>query len=108
MNAEKQSQEQDEYIRTPLPNRNNGEFFAIVDQIMGGSRVRVICEDGKSRMARIPGRMKRRYRIRTGDLVIVKPWPIQDEKADIVFRYTHIQATNLSKRKLLPEMIDVF
>ncbi|HEC81630.1 MAG TPA: translation initiation factor eIF-1A [Thermoplasmatales archaeon] len=106
MNSEKE--EQDEYIRTPLPKKDQGELFAIADQIMGGSRIRVICEDGKSRMARIPGRMKRRYRIRTGDLVIVKPWPIQDEKADIVFRYTHIQAANLSKRKLLPETIDVF
>ncbi len=99
---------QEGYIRTPLPNRKKGEMFAIADQLMGGSRMKVICEDGKSRMARIPGRIKRRQRIRTGDLVIVKPWTIQDDKADIIFRYTHIQASNLSKRKLLPKEIDVF
>jgi translation initiation factor 1A len=83
-------------------------MFAIADQLMGGSRIKVICEDGRSRIARIPGRIKRKQRIRTGDLVIVKPWPVQEEKADIIFRYTHIEATNLSRRNLLPEEIDVF
>ena len=100
--------EQDEYIRLPLPNRNKNEMFAIADRLMGGSRINVICADGKSRLARIPGRMKRRQRVRAGDLVIVKPWEIQDEKADVVFRYRKTQAMILSRRKLIPEEIDVF
>lgn len=98
----------DEYIRLPLPNKNNNEMFAIADRLMGGSRINVICADGKSRMARIPGRMKRRQRVRAGDLVIIKPWDIQDDKADIIFRYRRTQAVVLSRRKLLPEAIDVF
>lgn len=98
----------DGYIRLRLPKAKENEMFGIADQIMGGSRIRVICADGKSRLGRIPGRMKRRYRIRTGDLVIVQPWDIQDEKADIVYRYTKTQAKNLSRRNKLPEEIDVF
>ncbi|MCD6411825.1 MAG: translation initiation factor eIF-1A [Thermoplasmata archaeon] len=98
----------EEYLRIPLPKREEGEMFAIADQLMGGSRVRVICEDGKARIARIPGRVKRKQRIRAGDLVIVKPWSVQDEKADIIFRYTHIEAVNLSRRGLLPKELDVF
>jgi len=70
----------EEYIRLRLPNKNKNEMFAIADRLMGGSRLNVICADGKSRMARIPGRMKRRQRVRAGDLVIVKPWDIQDAK----------------------------
>ena len=97
-----------EYIRLPLPNRKKNEMFAIADQLMGGSRINVICGDGKSRMARIPGRMKRRQRVRAGDLVIIRPWEIQDDKADIVFRYRRTQANVLSRRKLIPEEIDVF
>jgi len=100
--------EQEEYLRTPLPRREDGEMFGIVDQMMGGSRARVICEDGKVRLARIPGRIKRKQRIRNGDLVIIKPWEVEDEKADIVFRYTHIQASNLSRRGILPKELDVF
>ncbi len=96
------------YYRLPLPNRRNHEMFAIADQLLGGSRIHVICEDKKSRMARIPGKMKRKARVRAGDLLIIKPWDIQDEKADIVFRYSRTQASSLSRRKMLPEEINVF
>lgn len=104
----KNEEPEEEYIRLRLPDKNINEMFAIADRLMGGSRINVICGDGKSRMARIPGRMKRRQRVRAGDLVIIKPWDIQDEKADIVFRYRRTQAVILSRRKLLPEEIDVF
>ncbi|GAG84516.1 unnamed protein product, partial [marine sediment metagenome] len=53
--------------------------FAIADSLMGGSRINAVCEDGKSRMTRIPGKM-RRMRVRAGDLLIIKPWDIQNEK----------------------------
>ena len=102
------SSPQEEYVRLPLPNKKNNEMFAIADRLMGGSRINVICGDGKARMARIPGRMKRKQRVRAGDLVIIKPWVIQDEKADIIFRYRRTQAVVLSRRRLLPEEIDVF
>ncbi|VVB77317.1 Translation initiation factor 1A [uncultured archaeon] len=37
----------------------------------------------------IPGRLRRRFWIKEGDLVIVKPWPEQgDERADIIWRYS--------------------
>lgn len=100
--------EEGEYIRLQLPKKYKKEMFAIADRLMGGSRISIICEDGKSRMARIPGKMKRKARVRAGDLLIVKPWEIQDEKADVVYRYTRTQASTLSRRKLLPEDIDVF
>jgi len=101
-------EQEEEYIRLPLPDRNKKEMFAIADRLMGGSRINVICADGKARMARIPGRLKRKQRVRAGDLVIIKPWEIQDEKADIVFRYRRTQAVSLSRRGLLPEEINVF
>ena len=97
-----------EYIRLRLPKRQNKEMFAIAEQLMGGSRINAVCDDGKSRMARIPGKMKRRARVRAGDLLIIKPWDIQNEKADIVYRYNRTQANTLSRRKLLPEEINVF
>jgi len=103
-----QQNQEEEYIRLRLPNKRNNEMFAIADRLMGGSRINVVCADGKSRLARIPGRMKRRQRVRAGDLVIIKPWDIQDEKADVVYRYRRTQSNILSRRKLLPEEIDVF
>ena len=98
----------DEYIRLPLPKKNKGEMFAISDRLTGASRMIVVCGDGKSRMARIPGKMKRKARVRAGDLLIIQPWEIQDEKADVRYRYTRTQSRILSKRRLIPEEIDVF
>jgi translation initiation factor 1A len=100
--------ESDEAVnRYRMPDNRNREMFAIADQLMGASKLRVMCEDGKSRMARIPGKMKRRMWIKPGDLVIVKPWDFQDEKADVKYRYVRTQAVNLSRRKKIPELLDV-
>ena len=103
-----QEEPEEEYIRLPLPKKEKNEMFAIAERLMGGSRINVVCADGKSRLARIPGRMKRKQRVRAGDLIIIKPWDIQNDKADIIFRYRRTQAIVLSRRKLLPEEIDVF
>ncbi len=100
--------ESDEAVnRYRMPDNRNREMFAIADELMGASKLRVMCEDGKSRMARIPGKMKRRMWIKPGDLVIVKPWDFQDEKADVKYRYVRTQAVNLSRRKKIPELLDV-
>jgi translation initiation factor 1A len=96
------------FVRVKLPYRKKGEMFAIAEQLMGGSRLKIICEDGKSRLARIPGKMKKRRWIRTGDLLIIKPWEFQDEKADVVRRYTKTESSNLSRRGVIPDNINVF
>lgn len=107
-NITRKNGDEGEYTRLRLPKKHKKEMFAIADRLMGGSRINAVCEDGKSRMARIPGKMKRRARVRAGDLLIIQPWEIQNEKADVVYRYTRTQANTLSRRKILPEEIDVF
>jgi len=98
----------EEKIRLRLPKKYNNEMFALAERLLGGSRMNVICADGKSRLARIPGRMKRRMKVRAGDLLIIQPWEIQNEKADIVYRYFKTQSSTLSRKNMLPEIIDVF
>ena len=100
--------ESEEKMRLRLPKKHNNEMFALAERLVGGSRMNVICADGKSRLARIPGRMKRRMKVRAGDLLIIQPWAIQDEKADVVYRYFKTQSSILSRRNLIPEVINVF
>ena len=95
-------------IRVTLPNKKINEMFAIADQILGGRRVRAVCEDGESRLARIPGKMRRRQWVREGDLIIVWPWDFQDSKADVKHRYTKTQAMYLSRKGVLPSEVDLF
>lgn len=95
-------------IRVPLPKRKVNEMFAIADQNLGGRRVRSICEDGESRLARIPGKMRRRQWVREGDLIVIQPWEFQDEKANVCMRYTKTQSLYLSRKGVLPEIVDLF
>ena len=95
-------------IRVKMPNRRINEMFALADQILGGRRVSVLCEDGETRLARIPGKMRRRQWVREGDLIIVWPWDFQDSKADVKHRYTKTQAMYLSRKGVLPDDVDIF
>lgn len=95
-------------IRVPLPNRKVNEMFAIADEILGGRRIRAVCEDGLSRISRIPGKMRRRQWVREGDLIVIQPWDFQDEKANVCMRYTKTQSLYLSRKGALPEIVDLF
>ena len=68
----------------------------------------MLCADGETRMARIPGKMRRRQWVREGDLLIVWPWDFQDSKADVKHRYNKTQALYLSRKGVLPEDVDIF
>jgi len=99
---------QEEVVRVRLPSTRDGEIFGVADQLLGASRIRVMCADGKSRLGRIPGKLKKRMWIREGDLLIVNPWDFQDEKCDIRHRYTKTESTYLSRRGILPASVDIF
>jgi hypothetical protein len=52
--------------------------------------------------------MRRRQWVREGDLIIVWPWDFQDSKADVKHRYTKTQAMYLSRKQVLPDVVDMF
>ncbi|WP_435101923.1 translation initiation factor eIF-1A [Halarchaeum sp. P4] len=76
---------------------DDNQVFAVVTDMLGGSRVRLRCADGKERMGRIPGRMKFRTWISEGDVVIAEPWDWQDEKANVEWRYDDDAAEQLRR-----------
>jgi len=78
--------------------------FAVIREFSGGSRFVALCEDGKNRMVRIPGKLKRRMWCRVNDLVLIKPWPVQsDIKSDLVYRYLPAERKWLYRRDMVPE-----
>ncbi|UCD07687.1 MAG: translation initiation factor eIF-1A [Candidatus Aenigmatarchaeota archaeon] len=88
---------EEEITRVRLPRGN--ETIGEIEELLGASRFRVSCKDGNVRICRMPGRFRRRLRIRVGDLVIVKPWDIEpNEKGDIVWIYTRTQANWLRSK----------
>ena len=95
-------------LRVKLPYRPKGEIFAVAETFQGGSRLQLICEDGERRMGRIPGKLRRRMWVRENDLLIVVPWSFQDSKADVRFRYTPTQTSNLKRLGKIPEILDIY
>ncbi|MEM4555128.1 MAG: translation initiation factor eIF-1A [Candidatus Anstonellaceae archaeon] len=76
-----------------------GEILGLVVGLVGGGRLIVACKDGKERLCRIPGKIRRNIWVREGDVVIVVPWEVGGEKkGDIVWRYNKFQAEQLRKQ----------
>ncbi len=100
--AEKEEQVQLELRRVKLP--RGTQTLGIVETRLGGSRMRVKCLVGKTRICRIPGRMKRTLWVRQGDTILVEPWELGgDDKGDVIFKYRPTQVEYLKRKGILKE-----
>jgi translation initiation factor 1A len=91
-------QPEQQVFRVRIPQKD--EILGIVQQRLGGSRMRVLCLDGKERMCRIPGRLRRALWVRENDVVIIQPWELGgDNKADIIYKYRGKAEVEFLKRK---------
>lgn len=94
---------EEEEIRVRIP--REGETLGVLEQRLGGSRCKVRCLDGNTRVCRIPGRLKRRLWVREGDIVLVEPWEYGgDEKGDIIYKYRSHQVNWLKSNGYLEDM----
>jgi len=74
-----------------LPSEN--DVLGVAIKNLGGERIMVKCQDGKERLCRIRGKLKRRVWVREGDIVLVSPWDFQsDKRGDIFWRYRRNQS----------------
>ena len=108
MSKKKEEQQRQEKMQAEISRINlprNNESFGVIEQRLGGSRMRVRCLDGKTRICRIPGRLTRKLWVRDGDIVIVQPWEFGgDGKGDIIYKYTPTQLVFLRKRGHLKQL----
>ena len=88
---------EEEIIRVRIPKR--GEILGVVTTMLGAGKLNVNCEDGFTRLCRIPGKIRKKIWVRIGDLVLVKPWEVQsNERGDVIWMYTRTQADWLRKK----------
>lgn len=91
-------------VRTP----RGKEVLGVLEQRHGASRCSVRCLDGKTRICRIPGRLKRRLWVREGNIILVEPWEYEsDEKGDIIYKYRPIQVKWLERQGHLDQLSDL-
>lgn len=98
--------EGEEGFRVKLP--RGKQTLGVLEQRLGGSRMRVRCLDGNTRICRIPGRMKRYLWVREGDILLIEPWELgADEKGDVLFKYRRNQVEVLRKKGYLRGLDDI-
>jgi len=91
-------------VRTP----KKGEVIGVVTQRFGGNRMEVHATDGKKRNCRVPGRYKRMLWLRPKDVVLITPWPDDDSKGDIIFKYNSSAVSQLRRKGILKGLEEGF
>ena len=101
--AAKAEKEANEIRRVRMPIKT--QTFGIIEQRLGGTRMRTRCMDGKTRICSVPGKYKRMLWLREGDIVLVEPWEYSGEtKGSIIFKYRRTQVEHLRKVGKLKNM----
>ena len=91
---------EEQIARVRLPKGN--QVLCIIEQTLGGNKLRVRCQDDKVRMGRIPGKLRKRVWMREGDVIILEPWDIKgDQFGNAVWRYTAAQVGHLRRKGIL-------
>ena len=91
---------EEEIARIRVP--KEGEMLGLVELMLGSDKLRVQCNDGRERIVRIPGKLRKRVLIRVGDIILIQPWKVMsDRRADVIWRYTRTQAKWLEKKGYL-------
>ncbi len=79
-----------------------GEMYGQVVKLVGSDHLMVKCADGKTRLGRIRGKIRRRVWIRLGDIVLLVPWDFKaEDRCDIIWRYTVSQMEWLRAQGML-------
>lgn len=92
-------------INNQIVFREDGEEYAIVQKMLGGSRCEVLLPDNTTKIAIIPGKMRRRSSwISTNDLLLVSIRDFEESKCDVLFRYFPTQINILKRKKMLSEI----
>jgi len=90
-----------------LPTKTQGQDYAQVLKMLGNGRVTVFCFDGRERLGIIRGSMRKRSWIYVGDIVLIGSREFQDEKVDILHKYSPSDTLKLKKMGHLPSSITV-
>uniref|UniRef100_A0A914Y2P8 Eukaryotic translation initiation factor 4C n=1 Tax=Panagrolaimus superbus TaxID=310955 RepID=A0A914Y2P8_9BILA len=79
------------------------QAYAQVQKMLGNGRLLAFCFDGRTRMCHIRGKLRKKVWINTGDIVLVGLRGYQDDKADVILKYTPEEARLLKNDGSLPE-----
>ena len=71
--------------------------------MLGNGRLEAMCFDGQKRLCHIRGKLRKKVWINTADIILIGLRDFQDEKADVILKYTPDEARQLKSRGEIPE-----
>ena len=77
--------------------------YAQVVKMLGNGRLEALCFDGEKRLAHIRGKLRKKVWINQGDIILLSLRDYQDEKGDVILKYTADEARSLKAYGELPE-----
>jgi len=83
--------------------KEDGQEYAQVTKMLGNGRLEAMCFDGSKRLCHIRGKLRKKVWINTSDIILVGLRDYQDQKADVILKYTPDEARNLKAYGELPE-----
>ncbi|EGG20988.1 signal recognition particle 72 kDa subunit [Cavenderia fasciculata] len=83
--------------------KEDGQEYAQVLKMLGNGRIEAQCFDGPKRLCHISGRLRKKEWINCGDIILLQLRDYQEEKADVIMRYTIDEARSLKTLGELPE-----
>lgn len=92
-----------EESKRELEFKEEGQEYAQVVRMLGNGRAECFCYDGVTRLGHIRGKMRKKVWVTAGDIVLVGKRDFQDEKVDIIHKYSADEARNLKQYGELPE-----
>ena len=90
---------------TRFKDENESQEYAQITKALGNCRFEVMCFDGKSRMATMCGKMRKRVFVNQDELVLVSLRDWQDSKCDIIDKYNANDVQKLKQLKCIPDFI---
>lgn len=71
--------------------------------MLGNGRLEAQCFDGQRRLAHIRGKMRKKVWVNQGDIILVSLRDYQDEKGDVILKYSADEARSLKAYGELPD-----
>ena len=90
---------------TRFKDENESQEYALITKALGNCRFEVMCFDGKSRLATMCGKMRKRVFVNQDELVLVSLRDWQDSKCDIIDKYNQNDIQKLKQLKCIPDFI---
>jgi translation initiation factor 1A len=99
-------------VKRELVLADDGQVYAQVLKMLGNGRLEAICFDDKAgqttkRLCHIRGKLRKKVWINTSDIILIGLRDFQDEKADVILKYTADEARQLKNKGEIPENVNI-